>query len=80
MWGNACSGGPIWFLGLNKNGSFAISSAVDFCGGADPIILEEANQITIIKPGGLSNQGTGYIPKEIWIYKNGKVTRINVKK
>jgi len=76
MWGNACDGGPLWFLGLNRNGSFVISSSVDFCGGREPIIREGANNVTIIIPGGPPNRGEGYIPGETWIYQNGEVKRV----
>ena len=36
--GNACNGGPIWFLGISKNGRFTISQPIDFCGGHSPEI------------------------------------------
>jgi len=61
MWGNACDGGPIWFLGIRKNGSFEISNEIDFCGGAAPIITEERDRIIVAIPGGAT-----------WIYQNGK--------
>jgi hypothetical protein len=72
MWGNACSGGPIWFLGLKKNGSFEISNDIDFCGLAgDPIIKEGLDKITIIVP---ANRGAGYIPAAV--YQNGVFSQI----
>jgi hypothetical protein len=80
MWGNACDGGPIWFLGLKKNGSFEISADIDFCGGRAPIIREDHNKITVIILGGPPNRGTGYIPGKTWVYKNGKVKRVNTQK
>lgn len=80
MWGNACDGGPIWFLGLNKNGSFGISTPIDFCGGRAPIIKEAPDKVTIIIPGGPPNRGTGYIPGETWVYENGKVRQIKAQK
>jgi hypothetical protein len=80
MWGNACSGGPIWFLGLKKNGSFEISDSIGFCGGKDPIIREGPDRITVIIPGGPPNRGSGYIPGVTWIYKNGEVKKVNAPK
>jgi hypothetical protein len=80
MWGNACSGGPIWFLGLKKDGSFAKSNEIDFCGGKDPIIREGIDKITIIIPGGPPNRGPGYIPGKTWTYKNGEAKRVDAPK
>jgi hypothetical protein len=41
MAGNACNGGPLWLLGLRRDASYAVSSAIDFFGGADPIVSRE---------------------------------------
>lgn len=76
MWGNACNGGPLWFLGLNRNGSFVISSSIDFCGGRDPVIREGVNKVTVIILGGPPNRGRGYIPGETYVYQNGEVRQI----
>jgi len=72
MWGNACDGGPIWFLGVKKNGSFDISNEIDFCGGAAPIITEERDRIIVSIRGGPPNRGNGYVPGATWIYQNGE--------
>ncbi len=37
-WGNACNGGPIWFLGIHKSGTFTLSNPIDFCGGPSPMV------------------------------------------
>jgi hypothetical protein len=71
MWGNACDGGPIWFLGLRKNGSFDLSEDIDFCGGEAPIIKEEPDRIVVSIPGGPPNRGQGSIPGATWIYQHG---------
>lgn len=76
MWGNACNGGPLWFLGLKRDGSFAISSNVEHCGGPDPIIRRQRYQIIVSIPAHSPNRGQGYIPKETWLYKNGQVTQV----
>ena len=76
MWGNACDGGPLWFLGLNRNGSFFISPPIEFCGGRAPIIRARRDAVTIIIPGGPPNRGTGYIPGETWVYQSGGVRQI----
>jgi hypothetical protein len=80
MWGNACNGGPIWFLGLKKNGSFDISNDIDFCGGKEPIIKEEPGKIIVIIPGGPPNRGKGYIPGETWVYQNGEAQQIKAQR
>ena len=72
MWGNACSGGPIWFLGLKKSGSFKISNDIDFCGLAgDPIIKVSLDKIIIATPSSPPNRFAGYIPAATWVYQNG---------
>ena len=76
MWGNACNGGPLWFLGLNRDGSFFISTPIDFCGGGAPIIRARGDAITVIIPGGPPNRGRGYIPGETWVYQNGEIRQI----
>lgn len=80
--GNACSGGPIWFLGLKRNGSFTISDPIDFCGGKYeiPIIEEGDNMITVIIPGGPPNRGEGHIPGETRVYQNGKIRKVRTRK
>ena len=79
MWGNACDGGPIWFLGVHKNGSFKISNEIDFCGGAAPVITEERDSIIVSIPGGPPNRGKGSIPPATWIFQNGEARRTSQK-
>ncbi len=79
MWGNACNGGPIWFLGLRKNGSFQVSKHIEFCGGKDPIVKVGVDKITIVIPGGPPNRGSGYIPGETWVYQNGDVRQVKAR-
>ena len=64
MWGNACDGGPLWFLGLNKNGSFSMSANIDFCGGDAPIVRQKGDAITLIFSG------------ETWVYQKGEARQI----
>lgn len=76
MWGNACNGGPLWFLGLKRDGSFSISTPIDFCGGRGPIIRASRDAIIVIIPGGPPNRGRGYVPRETWVYQNGEVKQM----
>lgn len=76
MIGNACNGGPLWFLGLRRDGSYQVSTPIDFCGGKDPVVRPEAGRITIFVPGGPPNRGEGYIPSETWAFQDGNLTKI----
>lgn len=76
MWGNACDGGPLWFLGLKRDGSFNVSAPIDFCGGRPPVIKQTAGRIVVTLPGGPPNRGSGYIPTETWVYENGRVRQL----
>lgn len=76
MWGNACDGGPLWFLGLKRDGTFGVSSPIDFCGGRPPVMKQTAGRIVVTLPGGPPNRGSGYIPTETWVYENGQVRQL----
>jgi hypothetical protein len=39
--GTGCNGGPIWFLGINRDGSFTRSDKVENCGGPKPQLKVE---------------------------------------
>lgn len=76
MRGNACDGGPLWILGLKRDGTYAISDPVDFCGGKAPQLSATREQLTIVLPGGPLNRGEGRLPTETWRYRDGKLTRV----
>lgn len=78
MRGNACNGGPLWMLGLKRDGSYAISDPIDFCGGKAPQLSATREQLTIVLPGGPPNRGEGEIPTETWRYRDGKVSPVPV--
>ncbi|MFZ2403544.1 MAG: hypothetical protein WAW41_00290 [Methylobacter sp.] len=71
-WGNACNGGPIWFLGIYKDGTFTVSDPIDFCDGPSPIVLISSKTIHVVLPASQSQGGTEGNPEE-WIYIQGKV-------
>ncbi|HEX7318568.1 MAG TPA: hypothetical protein VF297_31965 [Pyrinomonadaceae bacterium] len=79
MFGNACNGGPLHFLGLKEDGTYQLSDEIDFCGGHRPVVTWGGNKATVLLPGGPPNRGTGYIPSEIWVYQGGKVRRLTTK-
>ena len=79
MFGNACNGGPLRFLGLKEDGTYQLSDEIDFCGGHRPVVTWGDNKATVLLPGGPPNRGTGYVPSETWVYQGGKVRRLTTK-
>lgn len=75
MLGNACDGGPLLFLGLKKDKTWAWSKSIDFCGGSPPVVTWSNDRVTVLIAGGPPNRGSGYIPAESWVYENGAVKR-----
>jgi hypothetical protein len=78
--GNACNGGPIWFLGLRRDGTFELSKPLDFCGGKDAVIRPEPGRITVFIPGGTPNRPvnpTDYIPSETWAFQQGQLAQLS---
>jgi hypothetical protein len=65
-WGNACNGGPLWFLGINRDGSFKRFDSIDFCGGPAPVIKAANGTVELRIPRD--------VPK-IWTLTNGVLTR-----
>ncbi|HVQ38715.1 MAG TPA: hypothetical protein VMS31_14350 [Pyrinomonadaceae bacterium] len=73
MLGNACDGGPLLFVGLKEDKTFALSASIDFCGGRPPVVTWSSDKVTVLLPGGPPNRGDGYLPAETWVYENGRV-------
>jgi hypothetical protein len=73
--GNACNGGPIRVLGFAKGKEVKAFKTIDFCGGEDPVLKQEGNELKILFPGGPPNRGTGAIPDELWILKEGSISK-----
>lgn len=74
--GNACDGGPLWLLGLRRDGSFSASPTIDVCGGREPRVERDGGRIRIEVPGGPPNRGEGWIPGETWLYEGGTLRRL----
>lgn len=74
----ACIGGsgPLWFLGISADGTYAISDQIPFCAGKDPVIEREADVIKVTLPGGPVNRGAGQTPTETWMYEDGRVRKV----
>ncbi len=74
-WGNACNGGPLWFLGIYKDGSFWTSKPIEFCGGTPPIVSITSKIIRVTLPGS-DKKGSTPTPKREWILFQGKVRQL----
>jgi hypothetical protein len=74
--GNACNGGPLWMLGLTKDGQHRVSKKIDFCGGRDPVIVARDGSLEITLPGGSGNRGKGSTATERWVYRDGNVMKV----
>lgn len=70
MWGNACDGGPVWFLGVKNDGTYSVSDAIDYCGGPPPILSVLPEKVTVTGPG------SDVLSPEVWIYEDGKVSQV----
>jgi len=80
MLGNACNGGPLWFIGLRQDGSYALSHHIAFCGGRQPVVTWSEDKVTVVLPGGPPNRGTGFLPTVTWVYEDGQVRRTTAPK
>lgn len=69
-WGNACNGGPIWFLGIRRDGTFNRSAPIDACGGPAPQVTvnDGVIHLTLPQPGQAS-------PPEEWTYSGRELKR-----
>jgi hypothetical protein len=76
MLGNACDGTDVFFLGINKSGDYEISDSIGYCGGPAPIVVVGTNKITVTFPRRRPNRGTGWISKQVWEYKDGKIREV----
>ncbi|MGY6274210.1 hypothetical protein [Methylomonas sp. MgM2] len=75
-WGNACNGGPIWFLGIREEGTFLVSDAIDYCGGPLPIISVTEDAVYVVLPASKLADGDKPISKRVWIFRQGKVQQV----
>jgi hypothetical protein len=59
--GNACNGGPLFFVRFAKDASPQFSDVFDYCGGPDPMVGAMPDKILINVPEHAPNKGTGMI-------------------
>jgi len=60
--GNACNGGPLFFVRVAKDAPPQYSDVFDHCGGPDPMVGAMPDKILITVPAHPPNRGTGVIP------------------
>lgn len=57
--GNACKGGALHGVGLEKTNRFPVARVLGFCGGADAIIRRAGTPVVITLPGDAPHRGSG---------------------
>jgi len=75
-WGNACNGGPIWFLGIYKDGTFSASKSIDFCGGPSPLVSVTTGGVHVVLPTSTAQDGSTTLPEEEWVFSEGRLRRV----
>ena len=60
--GNACNGGPLFFVRVAKDAAPQYSDVFDHCGGPDPMVGAMPDKILINVPAHPPNKGTGTLP------------------
>lgn len=74
--GNLCFGSyGLTFLGIREDGTWE-QADVPYCAGPSPAISSSPVDVTIHIPPHPPNRGTGTIPGETWIYKDGRVRKV----
>jgi hypothetical protein len=74
--GNGCNGGQLFVVEVSKKYDAMVSPQLDFCGGVDPVITQNAKGILITFPGGPANHGAGKAPTERWQYQGGAFFKV----
>ncbi|MBB6600454.1 hypothetical protein [Luteimonas sp. MC1825] len=77
MYGNACSGGPLWMLGLRRGGAAVRSAPIDYCGGGDPVLQADGAALRVTLPGApASGVHAGQAPQR-WEFRAGELRRLD---
>lgn len=66
--GNACNGGPLFFVRVGKEQPPHYSDVFDHCGGPSPEIRADGGKVTISVPAHAPNRGSGMIPAKSGTY------------
>ena len=62
--GNACNGGPLFFVRVAKDAPPVYSDVFDYCGGPDPMVGAMADKILVSAPAHKANRGSNMIPAQ----------------
>ncbi len=74
--GTGCNGGAVHILGVEKSGSCEVSTAINYCGGPDPVVEKKGAKILISLPGGAAaGTGSGQTTATVWEYSDGKLLK-----
>lgn len=76
MYGNACSGGPLWLLALRSGRMPVLSPAIDHCGGGEPGLDADAEALRITLPGAPATDAQGAVATERWEFRDGTLRRL----
>jgi len=60
--GNACTGGPLFFVRVSNSAPPQYSDVFDYCGGPDPMVGAMPDKILVNAPAHPANKGTAVIP------------------
>jgi hypothetical protein len=77
MYGNACSGGPLWILGLRRGGAPVRSTAIDYCGGADPELETRGAALLVTLPGAAANGVLAGQAPQRWEFRAGELRQLD---
>jgi hypothetical protein len=76
MYGNACNGGPLWILALRAGDAPVRTAAIDYCGGAAPILDASRAVLLVTLPGApASGLVAGEAPQR-WEFRDGELRRL----
>ena len=77
--GTYCNGGTFWFLGLKRDGFHHISRGIGDCFAHEPVVTARDSFVKVRVRSGFGNNplpGEPYLPGGIWLYKNGRVSKV----
>jgi len=75
----SCEGLDVFFLGLNKEGSYKFSDSIEYCGGPRPLLTTSGRKIIVTLPAFKAFSG-GFIRKQVWEYEDGEIRLIKQKR
>jgi hypothetical protein len=77
--GNMCEGWRATFLGLRKDGSYALSEDIVYCGAAEEVVTVSGQSVTFTIPEGPPHHPAvpgALTPVHEWEYRSGTIRQI----